>query len=612
MKKLGIAIKSTLQGSGEPVKINPGAWTDKVVDIRDVLRHVPSLATDPRHPVLFVSFSRSGCYITVARSVPGREGDNIAGWIYVPADIIISGEEIVSALENVKRLIFGAELPEPHTLDAMFGKAYPLRVGECAYRPSPKNGRFAFREVTAETPLPLLLGEYLYQPYYCEFQAVFLESERGRIVEAVDLSSKRLEKMCTVLPPTPDSLMRLGGEGTTVMFGNTDQPFRNPINVSLGSTIQLRLVRPGYEPFHYTFRVNADGQPCHLPRPDWQKKITPADFVVFSASGERIQPKDYRISVNGQPLNAERFMLEPELIDAKITVTLKSGEKTSVEANLNRLPVQVRFQGGPAGNENTWSVYLSDGSRGQVVVRGKHIRSTVSPLKGYEVQGSWLEFKSGNIWRERIIGFFGALVLGGLVCGILALCGAFRHDDGGKDSGERRDRETEVTTGNEGENPSDNVENPVSGKDISDAIAYLDNNDSWEKREMDKFKALEGLYADLNSFNFDNIINKWGPLLKGSKNFKDVLEDVKRSKREGYDVWYTKEDGFIEPSNTQIIKVLKYRLWVNHGADDQKKEDMKREKGNKATNNKTNSSSTGGSSPSGQGGSRNGERDEIG
>lgn len=201
MKKLGIAIKSTIMGIGEPYKVNPGPWDSKIVDIRDVLRHVPSLASDPTRCIVFLSFSETGTYITVARCYRNRPGDNIAGWIFVPFDIAVSGEELARTVENVRRIIFSAELPDRATMEKLFSAVYPIKPA-LRFRPSPKNGRFGVRNLSGGTPLNTVLA-FPYQKYYSEFQAIFLENYAGEVENATDLTTMPLQPAPVPAPVEP-------------------------------------------------------------------------------------------------------------------------------------------------------------------------------------------------------------------------------------------------------------------------------------------------------------------------------------------------------------------------------------------------------------------------
>ena len=43
---------------------------------------------------------------------------------------------------------------------------------------------------------------------------------------------------------------------------------------------------------------------------------------------------------------------------------------------------------------------------------------------------------------------------------------------------------------------------------------------------MEAIPGLEGLYDDINNYNFDRILTYWAPLLEGSANFRTVAKAV--------------------------------------------------------------------------------------
>jgi hypothetical protein len=64
-----------------------------------------------------------------------------------------------------------------------------------------------------------------------------------------------------------------------------------------------------------------------------------------------------------------------------------------------------------------------------------------------------------------------------------------------------------------------------------DAIKYLDDNKSWNRDEMEKFAALRGLFDDMNTLKLQRLIDVWGPKLKNSKNFSDIVYHAEQSIR---------------------------------------------------------------------------------
>lgn len=451
MKRLGIAIKSTLQGSGEAIKVNPGPWDNRIVDVRDVLRHVPSLSTDSNRSVIFLSFGELGSYITVARCFPNREGDNIAGWIFVPNDIQISGDEVCHMVDEVRNIIFMSELPARDKLDSIFSKEFPLKAAATPCKPSPKNGKFAKREITEATPLKVLLGSAIYQPVYDKYQDVFITQFKDEVNDAIDLTGLPLTQMAVLQPPAPEALV-LAGQGTVIHFAKNNEVFDHPIQVPKGTLVDLKAVRPGFASESFSIRVEGDNTRCPLPKFLW-KPVPGA-----GAAGETPQQQE--------------------------------------------LP--------------TWNIELANGQNAQIMIKGRVSRG-VSPLKGYELVGrKTLEYKGGG-WKDRMVGFGSALVLGIVVCGILALCGVFGSD-----------RHKEALAENEGtenvdENGFSKAEGSADTKGMSKAIEYLDSHNNWSKSEMDKIPDLKDLFDALNTYD-TSAIARLQVKLSGSKKLKAIAE----------------------------------------------------------------------------------------
>ena len=92
MNKIGFRIYRFKEGPSVGLTVNEGDWTKKVVDIRDILKLYNS--EDESKFAMFMSFSENGAYITIARAISGRGGDNTAAWIYIPNNIEVTGIHI--------------------------------------------------------------------------------------------------------------------------------------------------------------------------------------------------------------------------------------------------------------------------------------------------------------------------------------------------------------------------------------------------------------------------------------------------------------------------------------------------------------------------------------
>lgn len=577
MKKLGIAIKITVQGSGEPIKINGGPWTSKIVDIRENLKHVPGLEGNPGRSVTFLSFSPEGAYITVARCSDGRSLDNVAGWIFVPSDIRISGNELEQIVEEVRRIIFLSQLPQQGMLEQLFSKAYELKSCPSPYASSPKNGRFAKRDVTPATPLNVLLGDAIYQTAYSQFQSIFLEEFPGQIVDVTDLSGQPLERMITLLPPSPEELSRAG---VSLTFVSNGQPFDKPQLVSRGSSVELQAVRRGYEPKKINVKVETDGQRVDIRKILFQKRIAPDAFSVSDSRGNTLRPGSYKVTVNGRDLGNGLFFTEAELTSANVSVRSSAGESASLNTSLFNLPVYVRLSEnrGPVGQSNAmigkapegmnFRMELANGEWGNVTVNGRNLGRGYSPLKGYALDGNNLVLQAS--WKDRIIGFVVGFLCAGAIVGILALCGVFKPKVEEVNTIATVDP-TEVEA-----NSGDTTEPQVEDKEHNEeaAIAYLDQNAKWNRDEMEQFPLLKGLFDDLNSFNFKALHDLWESKLIDSKKFTQLMGHVAVNERNGWNVRSRGPQFLTEPGDV-VITVQSYMNWINRECSTDKREPAK-------------------------------------
>lgn len=577
MKKLGIAIKSTLMGSGEPFKINAGSWDSKVVDIRDVLRHVPSLASNPKRDIIFLSYGEEGAYITIARTYPNRPGDNVAGWIFVPAEILFTDEDAVRVIEEVRRIIYMSELPDRRQLEQVFGTAYPLKPAPMRYKPSPKNGHFAKRDVTPATPLGKILGSAIYQPYYANYQVVFVEQYPGEIAGAEDLTNRQLTALIAALPPA--------APGVRFFFAANNEPFSTPVMVPQGSIMELKAVRNGYEPLSIKGRAERDGAELVIPRLNWQKKISESDFNITSSSGARVY-SGVKIFINGQLLNGQRYMLDSELERARVTAQYNGREKT-MSVNLNNLPVNISFEGETAGGvvasasgmgsqhtkaassatEVTWKAETPDEKLINVTVSGRNVRRSVSPLKGYKVEDKYLVYVGGNVWVNRIQGFCAALLLGAIVCGILAICGTFDSKPKVEEKEQPTNVESEYKDAEREEIPQetavplDKVEAESQSKsevksDPAAAADYLDNHPKWNRAEMEQYVELQGLFDDLSLFQVEDLDKRYSAVYEKSSRLKDL--------KQHYDEGVKYHDPAKGTSTGVGVDDITYRVYINN------------------------------------------------
>lgn len=202
-----------------------------------------------------------------------------------------------------------------------------------------------------------------------------------------------------------------------------------------------------------------------------------------------------------------------------------------------------------------WWVRLADGTQTSVIFSGRTGADEGSPLKGYEADGQWLHYKGQNKWKQRCIGFLTALILGGITVGILALSGSFKPVE---EEAPAEDGIEQLTLETASAPSAPMIES------LQEAADYLDRNNVWEKKEMERYKALQGLYDDLNNFNLERIYQYWGERLKASSKFEELASHVIRCQTNGWHPEYKTTGGTFNEPEVETLTVQHYMNWVDN------------------------------------------------
>ena len=533
MSKIGIAIKATSAGAGNPISINGGEWTKRVIDIREILMsHIPSMKDDHSQMIIFSSYTEDACIITVARTISGRDWDNVAGWIYIPSNLVISGEEVKDLIDKIKNVISKSELPDEKELNELFAKDYAAKVLSAKYEASRKDGKFAKREIGGYFTLEELLGKDRYQSYYSDYNAIFFTKNINSVIDAVDLSNKDLTSLITFLPPSREEVDYKLGRGVNLKL-ESGQKFNEAILVNKGQIITLIASREGFESVKIKVQAEEDGQECIIPRGViWMKKISSSLFIIESETGENLNDKA-TIEVNTHNItNRSHYFTEQEIENAIIQVYVKGYENFSRKVNLlrsNRINVILEKK----TVEYKRSIKLKDGSTGDIVIVGKNVKPHECPLEGYSNERGRLEYRpvTSNVWVQRFYGFLAGI----FVWLIFLFIGWWNSVEFSKNNGfpwfvskeskstyyqqpytEQQEESSKAT-------PTVEVENPEQNNfGFEEAIVYLDNNKIWEKSEMEKYPDLQGLFDDLNNMDVYKLHTHWNKISDASENFKKV------------------------------------------------------------------------------------------
>lgn len=558
MKTIGLQIKRVSGGAAPMLTINSGEWTRKVVDIRDILKLYE--ITDDAKFVTFMSFSEMGTYITILRPISGRDGDNTAAWIFIPNDIEVAGEDIIRLIGDVK-----TELSKPYRDDAkledIFKKEYP-KTESAAYLPSSTEKVYAKRQGPFY-PMKDILGTKRYQPYYSQYSAILIEDEDSmRVIDTkvVDLSQQRLEDTLVFCPPMDQDLR---GQ-ISVRFDDVNKtPFTTPVRRKLGERVSVVFERKGFQPIKHMDQVCENNQICSLPRPMvWKVLISLNQFKVSAANDGRNLTDRASIYVNNERLtfNKPIELDEKEARNAKVRIKASGyEEKEEVVDFLYTPTVDARLH--RAEREQEWEINLTDGSPAIMTLKSKYLPQHYheSPIKGYSAEGRRLEYTNFGVLKQRVIGF-------GIACALFILTGicvciydwyearTFEWELGWPPlkiekisrhhNNSLADISSTETDLNNSDSGADNATSMAgSSSTIDGAISYLDSNEKWERDSLIKYPELNGLFEEMNRYEFDKIIQRENTL-KSSHNFSDLINAINLNKSKKFNSTYNTGSDF--------------------------------------------------------------------
>lgn len=539
MNKIGFRIYRFKEGPSVGLTVNEGDWTKKVVDIRDILKLYNS--EDESKFAMFMSFSENGTYITIARSISGRGGDNTAAWIYIPNDIEVTGSDIISIIEVVKEEL-SAPKSNVERLAQIFAQNY--RAIETAdYIPSSIEKVFAKRNV-GFYPLKELIGEKRYQPIYSNYHAILInDNDSMEIVDKnlTDLTNEMLVETFVFCPPVKQDIPN----GVSVHFNKSGYPlFNKPVRVNKSERISLVFKRSGFEDIPYIDSVEENDQFCDVPRFDWKKSISRDQFKIVAANDSNVNlTDDATITINNVELKWHQPIIisEHDARQAKVRFSVNGYEPTEEYIDLLHAAKTITVKLHRAERVQSWKIELANGHTAVMDLRSKYLSGDKyeSPIKGYSREDGVLRYTNFGVIKQRAIGFLMAVATFIVICLGVALFEWFDNHNFEWQLGwpplkvekigsykAESSTTAELYSNNDNETfPSD--QSPVAEDgSLSKALAYLDNEAGvWQRDSLIKYPELDGLFEELNSYEFSKILNRESKL-RESKNFKKIYEAI--------------------------------------------------------------------------------------
>lgn len=517
MGRLGIVITETFGGYKETYSKNKSSEWSPLVD--DMRTYTPS-STSMR--LIFLRFIASGTLVGIIRKIEERGDDNNAAWIFVPSDIAVPGQELVSVIDAVD-----AELKAPvadyQKIAGYFDKEYPESpvVGRSV---SMNASELAIRYYESASPFvwslkDILDSKYIYQPEYHNFKYVFLLNSKemqNRLQGAAVIAEKpRLSESVRVEPfETIDGFMP---------YVN-GVPFNKPILAFSGETIQVEWRKTGYKDVTKSFVVGAQKETAYITQSEYLKFVDPDTIVIFDRS-TRQQVRNARVHIQGRLLQ-ETGLYIPEFQYNRADISIDHTEYESVRLQGQDLSKTISVSLEARMLSYKFRMQLKDGSNCDIVIQSS-VPVKECPIKGYELASGnrpHPEFvnrltykKGGNGSGKSIITWLIILIIGLLAgAGIMFALGKTTSLFEAK-----RVVPVEYLPTNNSNNAGD------ADRQLNAAIEYLEENDVWEKSAMEKHLPLKGLWDALNTYDFEKVLNEYADLRESGKfgELIDLIED---------------------------------------------------------------------------------------
>lgn len=533
--KLGLKIVRINQGYTDLFEINGDqVWTKNVWDIRKDLENIDNL--DGSSAVLMLTSVDTGHILTVASLIEGRITDCISAWIYVPASIIIAGKELVEIVDAVKKEILANERNDER-LTQLLSKTYESAPAsrittksngeKCAYRYYGQKAKYTLAELLKD----------MCQSYYKNYKSIFLldNSTSLRCLSGDNLSDHKVYSMVVIKSPGQvDSFVPYIGE----------QPFVGQMYAIEGDVINIEWRRDGYMPIHTSSTITP-GAKYSLPTPNQYVRLLPYNYIKITDEwNQRVE--DYELCVAKKQVNKgdDIQISESMLNNVWVEIYAEGYEPRTGHVNLMQ-PVHIKMTKEMYSYEFLLPLKNDEGYYPIKISGNRKVKS--SPVKGYVTENGYVTRNDKNYLRFKP--FTRKFWITCLICSIIVLllgvCGGYALNDfiGGKadnqevskltkENTELKNRIKELEKRNYNYTPK-GATNNNEDYSLDAAVSYLDNNNKWNRTEMEKFDDLKGLWDALNERLFDDII-KYEAKLKQSVTFSEVLQAVKANKHKNF------------------------------------------------------------------------------
>lgn len=507
MGKLQLYITIAYKGYREMLEINAD---DVKANVRDMSYLMGKIKYKPGRMSIFfmLKYTHEGVFITALRTIPVQKPDHLAAWVFIPYDIKISTTEIEDVIEAVVRAISNSKITADiySELRKIFGKEYETIPYAPAIAPN-FGTQTGYRYYGDVTPYILsdLIGSKRYQTSYLTYSEVVL-ADKSLVsdIEGQNLTDEPLDQMVKLSPPaSPDPTLT-----PTIFECKFDKPYLAP----LMGTVEISWMKGNTLVALQSVIVN---------RPNMRPDSLTVEELHPTATDTPDQPTDNHKSDTSN--KSQHFFEEP----AQPETTTHFFEEPA------QPQTATPYNEAPAQSHNS-----RDENRDSNKSRFSSILGKKLELNKFRKPTP--ETSTKALWA--LIGFVAGVLMTLLGTCIHKSMGANEHTTSDQLSdtlnGYTPAETVDINTGTSTTNSTTTVKGPEQkttevDSSFEGAIAYLEGYKTWNKKELDKYPELAGLYEDMNNFRLKRLVDHWGPKLKKSARFSKIVTHAKQAIKRG-------------------------------------------------------------------------------
>ena len=569
--KLGLKICKTSDGFQQVLEINGNPeWTKYVEDIRSSFQSLGNFYSKESASLIAYRSIESGRFYIFSSPLPGRDGDMINAWLYIPWEIQIAGKTLANFIEEIGAAISGFSIQEA-LLTKHMSKDWPTSKFQNV--PVLTKGNSAavwFYGSKEDATLQTILEKGLLQPAIGEYSTVLLISRDSDISYEGnnDLSALKIMEMVTVNPAAADKWE---------LYYN-DSLFNEPIILPKDTKIRIEWRRDKFKTIQKEYIVQ-EGTKIETPQSSEIIYLLPYSSIIVK-NEQGIKLEGYSIRVNGKKISEYENIELSQISKYKIHLEVSMDKYQTYSEDLIVAKDKITIVLKKSRVLNTFKIPLTDGRFWDFTLES-YEQMTASPIKGYEISDKdehndikYLKYQKPSA-RLSLLNMI-------ICCAISFSLGVWvspllDNDNVVENTSTGVDNPVNPATNNNLNNtpPNNNMSSKDENDDLEKALTYLANK-KWEKVSMDAASPmLIGVWDDLNNLRFSNILSHETDFFE-SDNYCKLCAAIKNLQKRGGNASHVSARGHFCSEGDTTITIQIYIDKINNccipSSSDAKKE----------------------------------------